>query len=83
MIQGPGWLLFLYLVYDQAIPAIDYEIGVSMGTQESTESITEAGVAFWYGFALADLVVHIPLLALGLIGFGLKKSWGRIVLASA
>ena len=83
MIQGPGWLLFLYLAYAQAIPAIDYELGVSMGTQESTESITEVGVAFWYGFALGDLVVYIPLLAVGLIGFGLNRYWGRIVLASA
>lgn len=83
MIQGPGWLLLLYLVYAQAIPAIDYELGVSMGTQESAETITAVGVAFWYGFALGDLLVYIPLLALGLVGFGLNRSWGRIVLASA
>ena len=83
MIQGPGWLLFMYLVYAQAIPAIDYELGVSMGTQESAEAITAVGVAFWYGFALGDLVVYTPLLALGLIGFGLSRDWGRIALASA
>lgn len=83
IVQGPGWLLFIYLVYAQAIPAIDYELGVSMGTQESTEAITAVGVAFWYGFALGDLVVYIPLLALGLIGFWLNRSWGRIALAAA
>ena len=83
MIQGPGWLLFFYLVYAQALPAFDYELGVSMGTQESAESITAVGVAFWYGFALGDLIIYIPLLALGLIGFTLNRYWGRIVLASA
>ena len=83
MIQSPGWLLFMYLVYAQAIPAIDYELGVSMGTQESAEAITAVGAAFWYGFALGDLVVYIPLLALGLIGLWLSRDWGRIVLASA
>ena len=83
MIQGPGWLLLSYLVYAQGIPAIDYELGVAMGTQESAESITAVGTAFWYGFALGDLVVYIPLLALGLVGFGLNRHWGRIVLASA
>ena len=54
MIQGPGWLLFCYLVYAQAIPAFDYELGVAMGTQEPEYAITAVGVAFWYGFALAD-----------------------------
>ena len=82
-LQGPGWLLLLYLVYAQAIPAFDYELGVSMGTQEPAEQITEVGVAFWYGFALADLVVYIPLLALGLIGYGLGRDWDHIVLAAA
>jgi hypothetical protein len=31
LIQGPGWLLTLYLIYAQAIPAFDYNTGVSMG----------------------------------------------------
>lgn len=83
MIQAPGWLLLLYLVYAQAIPAIDYEYGVAMGTQEPAETVTEVGVAFWYGFALGDLLVYIPLLALGLVGYGLGKPWGRMALAAA
>ena len=83
MIQGPGWLLLSYLVYAQAIPAFDYELGVAMGTQEPEDAITAVGVAFWYGFAFADLVVYIPLLALGLIGYWSLKSWGRVLLASA
>jgi hypothetical protein len=83
MLHGPGWLLFLYLVYAQAIPAFDYELGVSMGTQESAEQITEVGTAFWYGFAFGDLVAYLPLLALGLVGHGLCRRWGRVILAGA
>jgi hypothetical protein len=82
-IQLPGWLLLAYLVYAQAIPAFSYETGVAMGTQESAEVVSEVGVAFWYGFALGDLLTYIPLLALGLLGFRLRKGWGRIVLAAA
>ena len=83
LLHGPGWLLLLYLVYAQAIPALDYDLGVSMGTQEPAEQITAVGVAFWYGFAFADLVVYIPLLALGLMGHWLGRAWGRIMLVAA
>jgi hypothetical protein len=83
LLHGPGWLLLAYLVYAQAIPAFDYELGVSMGTQEPAERITAVGVAFWYGFAFADLVVYIPLLALGLMGHWLGRAWGRIMLVAA
>lgn len=31
-LQIPGWFLLAYLVYAQAIPAFDYELGVRMGT---------------------------------------------------
>lgn len=83
MIQGPGWLLLLYLVYAQAIPAFDYELGVLMGTQEPRESISAVGAAFWYGFALGDLLVYIPLLAVGLLGYRKPSRWGHIALAAA
>ncbi len=82
-LQGPGWRLLLYLVYAQAIPAFDYDLGISMGTQEPAEMVTKVGVAFWYGFAFADLVVYIPLLALGLIGYGVDHNWGRVALIAA
>jgi hypothetical protein len=78
----PGWLLCAYLVYAQAIPAIDYDLGVAMGTQESAAMITEVGAAFWYGFAFGDLVVYIPLLVAGLIGFARRKYWGRVLFAA-
>ena len=82
-IQWPGWLLLSYLVYAQAIPAFDYDLGISMGTQESAAQISEVGVAFWYGFAFGDLVIYIPLLAMGLIGYGMGRSWGRTLLIAA
>jgi hypothetical protein len=83
LLQGFGWLFLIYLIYAQAIPAFDYELGVAMGTQESSEKITEVGAAFWYGFAFGDLVAYIPLLMMGLIGYWLGKTWGRILLAAA
>jgi len=83
LIQWPGWVLVLYLVYAQAIPAFDYELGVEMGTQESAETITEVGTAFWYGFAFADLVFYIPLLSIGLIGQRRNAHWYRVVLGAA
>ena len=83
LIQIPGWLLLLYLVYAQAIPAFNYEAGVTMGTQEPAEVVTDVGVAFWYGFAFGDLIAYIPLLAVGLVGFWSDKIWGRITLAAA
>lgn len=82
LIQLPGWFLLIYLIYAQAIPAFDYETGVKMGTQESAQQITEVGVAFWYGFAFADLVIYIPLLMAGLIAQSLAKPWGKGLLVA-
>lgn len=83
VLQWVGWLFLIYLIYAQAIPAFDYELGIAMGTQEPSEIITEVGAAFWYGFAFGDLVVYIPLLMIGLIGYWLGKMWGRNLLAAA
>lgn len=83
MLQGPGWLLLVYLICAQGISALDYELGVAMGTQESAAIITEVGTAFWYGFALGDLVVYIPFLAAGLAGHWLGRGWGRVILGAA
>ena len=82
-VQVPGWLLLLYLVYAQVPAAFDYQLGVRMGTQEPAELITEVGAAFWYGFAFADLVVYIPVLAAGLVGFWRGSRWGRVLLGAA
>ena len=45
--------------------------------------ITSVGAAFWYGFALGDLVVYIPLLVLGLVGHWRRRAWSRVVLGGA
>ena len=66
LVQGPGWVMLAYLIYAQGIPAFDYQLGVQMGTQESAQEITQVGVAFFYGFAFGDVVVYIPMLAIGL-----------------
>lgn len=83
VLQCPGWLLLIYLVFAQGVAAFDYELGVTLGTQEPASAITEIGAAFWYGFAFADLVTYIPLLTLALIGHWRGASWGRVVLAAA
>ena len=82
-VQGPGWLLLAYLTIAQGLTALSYDLGVSMGTQEPAEKITEVGTAFWYGFAFADLVVYIPLLLAGLIGHLRGTQWGRVSLVAA
>ncbi len=68
LIQGPGWLLFAYLMLAQCTAAISYSLGVRMGTQEPAERVSDVGVAFWKGYAGADLVFCTPLLGLGLEG---------------
>ncbi|MCP4303849.1 MAG: hypothetical protein GY788_03005, partial [bacterium] len=70
-LQIPGWLLFAYLVVAQCLPALDYALGVRMGTQEPAHRVTEVGVAFFKGFAGADLVFYTPLLGLALVGHAL------------
>jgi hypothetical protein len=82
-VQVPGWLLLLYLVVAQGIAALDYGLGVAMGTQESADTITDVGTAFWYGFAFGDLLVYIPLLLVGLVGHLRAARWGRAMLAAA
>ncbi len=83
IIQGPGWLLAVYLVVAQCLPVFDYQIGVRMGTQEPSERITKVGEAFWWGLALADLVAYTPLLVAGLIGHAIGASWSVLVLGAA
>lgn len=82
-LQIPGWLLFTYLIYAQGITAFNYNLGVSMGTQESAETITEIGTAFYYGFAFGDLIIYIPLLFAGLIGHFKSRKWGIYLFGAA
>ena len=82
-IQGPGWLLFAYLVVAQGLAALSYDLGVSMGTQEPAEIVTEVGTAFWYGFAAGDLLIYIPILLIGLIGHYRGAAWSPTILGAA
>lgn len=82
-IQIPGWLLFAYLVIAQCTAAISYEFGVKLGSQEPAQQITEVGVAFWWGLALADLVFYTPVLGLALVGQILGAGWSVLVLGAA
>ena len=83
IIQLPGWLLFIYLLIAQCTAAISYSLGVRMGTQEPAESVTEVGVAFFKGFAGADLVFYSPLLGIGLTGQLIGAAWADLVLGAA
>lgn len=82
-LQAPGWVLLVYLIYAQGVSAFSYDLGVAIGTQEAADQITEVGAAFWYGFALGDLLVYIPLLLAGLIGHQRSARWGRVALSAA
>ena len=82
-LQVSGWLLLLWLIYAQGITAFGYQIGVSMGTQEPASAITEVGAAFWYGFAFGDLIIYIPLLAIGLVAHWRGSRPGMLVFAAA
>ena len=82
-IQVPGWMLFAYLLVAQCTAAISYSLGVKIGTQEPARRVTEIGVAFWKGYAGADLLFYTPLLGIALVGHFLGKSWSGLLLAAA
>ena len=83
LIQVPGFLLLIYLCVAQAPAALDYDLGIMMGSQEPAEVITDVGTAFFQGFALADVLVYIPLLFLGLLGHSLRWKFYHIPLIAA
>lgn len=83
LIQVPGWLLFAYLIAAQCTAALSYSLGVQMGSQEPSDRITEVGVAFFKGYAGADLVFYTPLLGLGLVGHLLGSLWAAVALGAA
>ncbi len=83
VIQLPGWLLFAYLVAAQCTAAVSYAFGVRLGTQEPAERITEVGVAFFKGYAGADLLFYVPLLGIGLAGQAAQAAWSTVVLSAA
>ena len=83
LIQIPGWLLFAYLLIAQCTSAVSYAFGIRMGMQEPAGRITEVGVAFFKGYAGADLVFYVPLLGLALLAHAMAVSWNAVVLGAA
>ena len=83
IVQLPGWMLFVYLVVAQCLSALNYSLGVRMGTQEPAEQVTDVGVAFFKGFAGADLVFYTPLLGVGLVGHFRDAVWSDLILGAA
>ncbi len=82
-IQIPGWLLFIYLVATQCTAAVSYAFAERHGFQETADEITEVGVAFFKGFAFADLVFYVPLLGAGLAAHALGAAWAPLVIGGA
>ncbi|MDU8927597.1 hypothetical protein RXV86_09395 [Alisedimentitalea sp. MJ-SS2] len=82
IIQVPGWALFFYLLVAQCSAALSYRLGVRMGTQEPAETVGEIGVAFWKGYAFADLVFYTPVLGVALYGHASGADWALFALAA-
>ena len=75
------WLIFMFL--GQVMSYIDYDFTVSLGLQESRDAVTGIGVAMNKGFGVADTIVYIPLIIIGLVGMWLKRTWGLFAMAGA
>lgn len=75
------WLVMMFM--GQVMAYIDYDFAVSLGLQESRDAITGIGVAMNKGFGVADTVVYIPLIIIGLVGLFLRRTWGLFAMAGA
>lgn len=73
---GVGIFLNLMYLVGQTMAVIDYQFAVSIGLQESTDQVTQVGVALNKGFGLGDTIVYIPLFVAGIIGLIKGTSWG-------
>ena len=83
VLQGVGLLLCVILLAGQTLSLVDYDLTVALGLQEPAGQITDVGVAVNLGFAAADTIVYLPLLAAGLAGLWLGRPWGTVALAAA
>ena len=67
-----GILLNIMYLLGQTMALIDYDFAVSLGLQESSDQITQVGVALNKGFGLGDTVFYMPLFIAG------KSMGGRV-----
>ena len=72
--------MLLLLLLGQSLALFDFEMAMALGLQETKQEIGEVGIAFAKGFALADTLVYVPLLLLGLIGLLSRKKWGYLAM---
>ncbi len=76
IVIGFGMLLLVFLLLGQSLAVLDFDLVVAMGLQETIGEIGKVGIAFAKGFALADTIVYVPLLLLGIVGLLKNKKWG-------
>lgn len=75
------WLAVMLM--GQVMSYINYDFTVSLGLQESKDAVTGIGVAMNKGFGVADTVVYIPLIIVGLVGLFLRRIWGLFAMAGS
>ncbi len=82
LVTGSMFLLALLLA-GQTMSFIDYDLTVSLGLQESEELVGELGVAVNKGFGVADSIIYIPVLIIGIVGLWKRKKWGVFSMTAA
>ncbi|MBT8179227.1 MAG: hypothetical protein KJN96_11915 [Eudoraea sp.] len=75
-----GILLLVLLLLGQTLAVFNFDLAITLGLQETKREIGEVGIAFAKGFALADTLVYVPLLLIGLIGLLSKRKWGYLAM---
>ncbi|MFC1672645.1 hypothetical protein ACFL12_00690 [Pseudomonadota bacterium] len=78
-----GLVLNTLFVLGQVYSLIDYERTVTWGLQEPAAEIGNTGMAFNFGFAVADTVFYVPVFLAGLLGLWQRKAWGAVALTAA
>jgi hypothetical protein len=68
-------MLTILLLSGQTFSLIDYDLTVSLRLQESEEEVSEVGVSWDKAFAVADTILYIPLLLIGIIRLLKRKAW--------
>jgi len=79
-----GILYFCFVgLLGQVMTVINYDFAASIGMQEPRDVFGEMGVAVEQGLGVGDMVIHLPFLAIGIVGLWLRKPWGLFSMAGA